>query len=80
MRIKKYEITVLGKDINILCNEELQYATLFGLRGLQCNFPPESEQYRTLDRKLGELAKTILEIDGIIDEGEHLHEKEEGRA
>ena len=70
MRVRTYEITILGNDVNILCDEELQFATLFGMRGLQCNFREDSEEYVELDRQLHVIAKAMAEVDRIIEKGE----------
>ena len=68
IRIKKYEITVLEGDISILC-EGFQYATICGGAGMQCNFPPESEEYRELERALGVVAEEMKRIDRIMEKG-----------
>ena len=70
MRVRKYEITMLGDDVNILCDEEFQFATLFGMRGLQCNFREGSEEYVELDRQLHVIARAMVEVDRIIEKGE----------
>ena len=62
---------MLGDDVNILCDEELQFATLFGMRGLQCNFREDSEEYVELDRQLHIIARAMVEVDRIIEKGEH---------
>ena len=61
---------MLGDDVNILCDEELQFATLFGMRGLQCNFREDSEEYAELDRQLHIIAKAMVEVDRILKKGE----------
>lgn len=77
MRIKRYEVVVFEGDVTILCDNELHFATLGDLIGLQCNVPESEIAYQRLKQKLCLISDAILDADSIIKHFETTEETNE---
>ena len=75
MRIKRYKVVVFEGDVTILCDNELHFATLGDLIGLQSNVPSTNILHQRLKQKLYLIADAMKDVDSIIKQFETTEEE-----
>lgn len=64
LTLDNYRVSLLNNDIHIL-SDYFEFTTLFGLCSLSCGYSPDSEEYRTLHKKLFAIYELFNEVNEL---------------